>query len=296
MEVVLGIVFFLFLVWLAINFWYISIPLIAVAAWFYFESERKKEESKREQAAAVLKAQRDAEALRRHNEQTGYRDEMRRLGATSLDTFEAAPKHLEAAERSLDQAELDFAEGVFAPFWDSVERATTSLGRFDEGVRSISQSSVRYLGLTKLYESPPPHFPLSPDGVSKLSAATGTSERMKAIVRNAQRNFQFATIYEQRKTNQILVAGFTSLGQALEQMTWRITTSIDELATSVDSMSSTLDASVRAVDARLGEMHAATARHHEAVLQHDKDRSAREISAVEMLDNIQRRRKPSSWS
>ena len=56
--------------------------------------------------------------------------------------------------------------------------------------------------------------------------ATATAERMQAIVRKAQRNFQFATIYEQRKTNQILVAGFTTLAQALNQMTGQITASI----------------------------------------------------------------------
>lgn len=65
-----------------------------------------------------------------------------------------------------------------------------------------------------------------------------TAERMKAIVRKAQRSFQFATIYEQRKTNQILIAGFTNLAEALDQMAYRITDSIDNLTNSVDVMTS----------------------------------------------------------
>jgi hypothetical protein len=62
---------------------------------------------------------------------------------------------------------------------------------------------------------------------------------MKSIVRKTQSNFQFATIYEQRKTNQILVAGFTNLAQALEYMTQRISGSIGDLANSVDAVSTT---------------------------------------------------------
>ena len=214
------------------------------------------------------------------------------LGEESLGLFETIPEHLRNAEQHLDQAEIDFAEGTFAPFWDSVERAANTLGRFDEGIRHINDNSSRYTGLIRQYEREPPMFPLSPQTVAKLSVGTVTAERMKSIVRRAQRNFQFATIYEQRKTNQLLVAGFTSLGQALDQMTWRITSSITDLAGSVDSMGSMLNDSVRAVDYHLVEMEAATVRHREMLSLQDVERAGREEKAVEMLDNIQRRRKP----
>jgi flagellin-like hook-associated protein FlgL len=112
-----------------------------------------------------------------------------------------------------------------------------------------------------------------------------TAERMQAIVRKAQRNFQFAMIYEQRKTNQILVAGFTSLAQALDQMSQSITTAIDSLAKSVDSMSSSLGKSMRRIESRLDNISETTSDYLD-------DQAGREEKTIEMLDNIQRGRKP----
>jgi len=139
------------------------------------------------------------------------------------------PGQLVEGEEALNQAEADFAEGAFAPFWDSIEKVAGSLGRFDEAVRQISSDSIQYSTLAKTFEGKPPKFPVARQSASKLTVGTATAERMKAIVRKAQRNFQFATIYEHRKTNKILVAGFTNLAQALDQMTSRITSSIDDL-------------------------------------------------------------------
>lgn len=116
---------------------------------------------------------------------------------------------------------------------------------------------------------------------------------MKAIVQTAQRNFQFATIYEQRKTNQILVAGFTNLAQALDRMTWQITASIDDLAGSVDVMTSTLNESTRAIHSRLGDVAEMTSQHHDELMKEASEGAARERKALEMLDNIQRGRRPS---
>jgi hypothetical protein len=217
---------------------------------------------------------------------------MIQIGDKSLVVFEAAPLHLQSAEGDLDQAEADFSEGVFAPFWDSVERAATFLGHFDECVRQIHDGASHYEGLMKVYDTYPPRFPLSSEAIARLSTASGTAERMRHIVRTAQKNYQFATIFEQRKTTQVLIAGFTSLGQALDEMTQRIATSLNNLATSVDNMGSSLNDSVRAVDARLGEMQAATAHHRDAEMVSEKARTVREEASIAMLDNIQRHRKP----
>ena len=146
--------------------------------------------------------------------------------------------------------------------------------------------------LIKPYESTPPEFPLARQSVAALGVGTGSAERMKAIVRKAQTNFQFAMIYEQRKTNQILVAGFTSLAQALGQMNRQITASIDDLASSVDGMTSTLNESMLAIHSQMGDIAQTTASHHDDLLRQASDRADREKKALRMLDNIQRGRKP----
>lgn len=156
-------------------------------------------------------------------------DSMASLSEQSVHLFESMPEHLRTAEAHLDQAEVDFADGAFAPFWDSVEMAVQALGRFDESVALIKQHALSHADLVTdhkrndynivnknklthpglvekwqrdIYNGDPPAFPLASQSVAALAVGTDTSRRMNAIVRKAQRDFQFATIYEQRKTNQ----------------------------------------------------------------------------------------------
>jgi methyl-accepting chemotaxis protein len=285
LRVIVNVVIF-GVIYLPIKFWDIGFVI--------YEIVKAPEEKKRQQAADAERKAEEVARLRRHRgEQQWCRNQMVVLGEQSIGFFESIPEHLSLAERHLDQAEVDFADGVFAPFWDSIEKAANALGRFNEGVRHINDNSSRYIELIKNYEDTPPEFPLARQSTAKLDVGTGTAERMKAIVRNAQGNFQFAMIYEQRKTNQILVAGFTNLAQALDQMAWIIAASIDDLTSSVDVMTSTLNESMRAIHSRMGDIAEMTIHHHEELMEGTSEGAAREKKALEMLDNIQRRRRPS---
>jgi DNA anti-recombination protein RmuC len=115
---------------------------------------------------------------------------------------------------------------------------------------------------------------------------------MKGIVRKAQSNFQFAMIFEQRKTNQILVAGFTNLALALEQMTWRITRTIGDLASSVEAMGRSINESLLDIDSQVRESAEETTNYRKGLSREASEHIGREERVVEMLDNIQRRRIP----
>jgi uncharacterized protein YfcZ (UPF0381/DUF406 family) len=247
----------------------------------------EEEEQKRRRALAEESAKR----LQAHaEEQQKYRKEMVVLGEESLKLFESMPKYLDSAEKWLDRAEKDFDEGVFAPFWDSIEKAVMNLAYFDEGMREIYQNSSQYTELIDKYEESPPSFPIMPQSVEKLNVGEVTAERMKAIVRKAQRDFQFAVIYEQRKTNEILLAGFDNLAQALEEMTQQITASIESLDDSIHVMTSTLNESLNVTNSRLSDMATMTDRHHEELMEEVSDMSERGRKTVEMLENIQHHR------
>lgn len=265
----------------------LMIALVAGGIWFIAWSV---EEQKREEAQESAHLAREAaERQRDRAEQERYLSEMTALNQQAMQALETTPRAIEAAERHLDQAETDFAEGAFAPFWDSVERAAEDLGAFQENVQLITSNSTRYVEIRKKYRGNAELFCVSQKSAPALKIAALTSNRMSNIVRRAQRNFEFSVIYEQRKTNQLLVRGFRSLAQALEEMTWRITSSIDELTFSVDSMSSSLNQS-------LGEIRTHAAKLATAADMYMKDtpaRAAREEKVLEMLDNIQRRRHPS---
>lgn len=153
----------------------------------------------------------------------------------------------------------------------------------------IKTSAVKHTEFTRRYEGAAPKFPLILDSVTGLTAVHVTSERMRTIVRKAQRDFQFASIFEQRKTNQLLVAGFINLAQALEGMGNQIACSIEDLGGQISEMSSAVESSIDRVNStmvsELGDMQA-------AMREDAEERIKRHERALEMLDNIQRRRRP----
>lgn len=196
-------------------------------------------------AAAKARAQREALWMIRMAQQRRVRDRLLNLHEESLSLLASMPEWVEAAEKHLDWAEADFAEGAFAPFWTSIEGAALSLATFYQSVQKLEGHSREYVDLRPQCRAQVPAFPLSSGSTTKMKLATGTSNRMYAIVRRAQRDFQFSVIYEHRQTNQILVAGFRNLAQAVDEMASRIAESIDSLTTSVDRMHASLDESLR---------------------------------------------------
>lgn len=235
-----------------------------------------------EEALFLRRQQEEAERRSRHQqEQLAYGRRLATLGEESLSLFESLPAHLAAAERHLNQAQVEFSEGAFSPFWDAVERAAVELGSFGEGVDDIEASSSEYAETAKKYEDTSLAFPVARQSIERLKVGATTAGRMRDIVRTAQRDYQFASIYEQRRTNKILIAGFTNLGEALDQMAFSITRSIDSLASSVGQVAEKLDDIEDGISSHMSEAAEMAA-----------DHARREEKVLEMLDNIQRGRRP----
>jgi len=274
------------------------VALVGAFIWFVsnqIATKRLEAETRDAQDAARIAhiARLDAEHEQYLRAQAAIAQEVAAINEASIGALEKLPEQIERAEQWLDDAQTCFTERAFAPFWDSVEKAALALGSFDERVGQIRRYSARYVDLSREYRGKLLPFSVSPDCAPKLRIAAETSKRMRGIVGAAQRDFQFAVIYEQRKTNQILVAGFRSLAQALEQMTWQITTSIDGLETTVQQMGVRLDGSLQEIRAETQNVAAQIATAREDAARESSGRAEREKLALEMLDNIQRRRHPS---
>lgn len=266
----------------------LSLLIAGLVQWTALDARRARERDQREAAAAAGVQEELARVQQHQREQQAYRQQLIDLGEQTLHLFELMPTLLKAAEAHLDRAEVDFAEDAFAPFWDSVEKAATALGRFDQGMQNLAKASSQYSTILPWYEGAPPPFPLTQGSIARLDVSSATSQRMQAIVRAAQRNFQFSVIYEQRKTNQILVAGFTNLAQALHDMSSRLVTSLEALADKVEGVGVTFNHSIAALQDQvidIGQDLSKTA----------SERAVREKKAVEMLDNIQRNRRLAFW-
>ena len=196
----------------------IALLIVLCAWWNIHKKNQARELAKRE----AQKAQ--------ENRQLSLRNQSNELIASTKSVISKLPSDIDAGERALDDAEVEFQEGAFAPFWDAIERAINHLGYFDRNVQTIVNNSKIYIMLTADLEIDQHFLDLS---INDMPDARNTSSRLQNIVRQAQKNFQFATIYEQRKTNQILVAGFGSLAEALNNMSYRIEESISCLSDTI---------------------------------------------------------------
>ncbi len=210
------------------------------------------------------------------------------------------------AEQLLNSSETEFQDGAFSPFWDSIERVMRKLGAVDGSIKLIADRSNQYKALTISYKGRPPPFPVDPASALRLGTANATAGRLQKIVRNAQRDFHFATIYEQRKTSEILIAGFTNLGEAIYGVGVRLEQSIGILGDQINDLSSSMTAmnekvvdAVKGVSSAVGEVSSqvgdvsSTIKGADAKVQAaTADQAARQEKANRMLDNIQRHRVP----
>ena len=171
---------------------------------------------------------------------------------------------IEDAEYHLDKADAEFSEGVFAPFWDEIEHATNSLAAYHQNINELARTGQDYARRANQLAVKVPAFSLP---LHKLPDARPTAQRLAKIVRKAQKDPDFAKIYELRRTNQLLYQGFRSLGDALYSMG-------DQISYSLDGLSDRLNVSLN------------------DLLDSSREQSRILTEQDVKLDNIQRRRKP----
>lgn len=258
-------------------------PMIAAAAYSVAAVLDAYAREERDRAATLAQRQRDAQTRARRQLDLG--ESLQRCAADAMNAFEELPTHLIAARDTLDQAEQLFHENAYAPFWSAIEGSTTHLGRFSATLVRLRLYATEYATAAAEYEGAAPQFPVQTTSVEYLTAHEVLVARLHQLVRPAQRDFHFASIYEQRKSNTILVAGFSTLASALDSMGLRLANEIVELRSGVASMSTSLSA-------ELSGMHSSIATYQRERGYVDGELLQRHDRVVSMLDNIQRGHRP----
>ncbi len=271
---------------LIVQFWFVSLPLaIAVTAGVIaYRQHKKQKEAEEEQRQAEEKvAERDRSMKAEYETSQRYvRATLDKCVRSSRREVEEIPKSIEAAEAALTEAGHEYAEGAFAPFWDAVESAANYLAQSDASINRIIEHSKEYRDQVSKLDSESPPFRI---GIDTLPDTTRTTDRMRTIVRRAQKDFHFVTIYEQRKTNKLLIAGFTNLAEALIGMSERLELSIHALSSSLSDIARTDRANTEELIASVQKLHERMEIDSSAQREHEKKQR-------EMLDNIQRGRRP----
>lgn len=267
---------------------------------------RTKRERERERLAAEEERERERLAAEVAAAATARANALARLAQLVAQAQAAArslPIILGDAEITLDRAHDELRSLLPSPFWEAMEEVLASLNTFQQALSVIEASRSAYRTQAAQLGGSVPEFTL---GVSVLPDPAATHRRLNRLYREAQALDRFPIVYEQRRTNAILIAGFRSLGQAIERLGDRIVDEVSRLAVSMDCRLASLESSLESAAAAAAEqgsaLRAELQRSHGAddallgQLRHDAEASSEsERLALRMLDNIQHRRKPTIW-
>jgi hypothetical protein len=177
-------------------------------------------------------------------------------------------QHLNTASLYLENAEREFQADAFAPFWDAVEESVQHLSALKDKTNKLSQNADDYYRLLKDREHTFPAFPVQAKTLPDTSFIT---KEFRRVVRLGETNFQFANIWEHRRTRKAIIMGFQTLGEA-----------VNNLGVAIEDSMSSLERSVSSDLAKVVE----------AEIDTRNKLDGRLLEQNRMLDNIQHHRKP----
>lgn len=137
-----------------------------------------------------------------------------------------------SALKSIDTAKVDFSDNAISPFWDRIEESSKSLACYKEAVDQLIVNGEIY---SKILEGKKHNFPRPFPIGTNISISENTLVEFNSTIRKAQTKFEFTNIWEHRKTQKILIAGFQTLEQAINNMKDEILSAIHNLDHSIKS-------------------------------------------------------------
>ena len=138
----------------------------------------------------------------------------------------------ESTKQSLERAKIEFSENVYSPFWSEIEEASKILACYIEAVNQLCLNSEVYTyTLKNLSHNFPMPFPFA----TNISISQTVMNEYKAIIRTAQTNPTFSIIWEQRRNSTILIGGFRTLENAINNMSNEISSALSDLKYSITS-------------------------------------------------------------
>lgn len=173
----------------------------------------------------------------------GLYNELNDLLASIGNEMYALGSLLRSIDSSLLRAWIELDRGAASLFWQEIEQASRDLRDVASKQRRISGINKEYLDKAdKLYEK----YKLGHPGVPYSSAIRGSIEleknlcrRLSELAYKAHAIYSFAHIFETRRTNSILLAGFHSLSQAIDSMNQSINDSLHDFTHSFDKLHET---------------------------------------------------------
>jgi|GEM_PF-3315155 len=142
------------------------------------------------------------------------------------------PELLWQASNSLEMARQEYSSNAFSPYWDFIEQAAGHLATFNKNIQTIRSHAVNYYATL---QGKAHNFPSFLPDQEPFPDPTPLIENLNKTSRLGLTNYQFANIWEQRRTQKTIVEGFRTLGDAISNMADSLCCSIGELRSAISS-------------------------------------------------------------
>jgi len=208
------------------SFWVLG--LVVIVGYFIFNKVANDNDDEKLTRDTIANQKRIA-----NEEAEFYTGKLNSILAKSAEILNYILPYCEAsAKQHIDKAKIEFSENVYSPFWSEIEEATKFLACYKEAVNQLCMNSEIYACTleNKRHNFPVP-FPFATDiSISKI-----VIDEYKITIRQAQKNETFSIIWEQRRNTQILIGGFRTLENAINNMNDNIFSAISDLKNSIIS-------------------------------------------------------------
>lgn len=149
-------------------------------------------------------------------------------------TLRSLPSLLRDTDNLLSHAEEEFDGRAYAPFWDNIEQAALRLGVFNSSLARLEAVVESY---KCILHGQVHNFPPLAVQSGDIPSPARQAESLRQLVRMGQTNFEFATIWEHRKTQAAIMEGFRTLGDAVNNLGLRIDDSLSRVTKTISESS-----------------------------------------------------------
>lgn len=213
-------------------------PARAAQKWREYEAMRERQREQQIPLEREWHARRQEEEARAAAEQAEQAQAQRVLKQAQdlvgqLDSaIDCAARHYAAAIQWLQEADTHsrgaqyaWERTLFVSFWEHIEAATQALNSHRIALHHIGDWLDRHqraydelTNLSPAQASIAPAMPAQTAEITQSTKANDIATDVETLFNKAQANYQFASIYEQRRNTAAIIDGFSSLAAATSRM------------------------------------------------------------------------------
>lgn len=145
---------------------------------------------------------------------------------TSFRYYESLINTLESIHWVLEKAKKEYKSNAFSLYWDNIEEAVYLFSEFQNELKAITWKAKSYNAtLANGHKNNFPKFPVGNEVIPKMEPYL---LNFSNTLRLGQTNYKFASIWEQRKTREVLILGFKTIDEAIKNIDTSISSSLKE--------------------------------------------------------------------